>query len=175
MFLKHLLHPGNKILREIAKDVNVCSSEINDIVECLFEISEKKKMLGVSAPQIGLLIRLFVINVRKTELRPFIKEEVKMVFINPDIDWMSDEKTVEYEGCKSIDYGVNLYQIERSREIRVLYTNMHGDEMVYLESDIAARVIQHEYDHLNGILITDKIYDQATILSMDECLRRQAG
>ncbi len=115
----------------------------------MFEIMYKEDGIGLAAPQIGHSIRLFVVDVS-----PLDENSGKQVYINPDIINVWGETTLE-EGCLSIP-GVRE-EVSRPEKIEIKYQDETGREYQEILKDWPARVIQHEYDHLNGVLFVDRI------------------
>ena len=140
---------GSKVLRQKSQEVNVFDEELvkfgNELVELMYEHDG----VGLAAPQIGKLTRVIAIDIPNTE-----KESV--VLVNPQIIWMSEETKSDNEGCLSIpDIKAS---VNRPLSISVSAFSTTG-EPILLEkiSELFARAIQHEIDHLNGILFVDKI------------------
>lgn len=97
--------------------------------------------VGMAAPQIGVNKRVFIAG--------------KTAFINPRILWYSLEKEVDKEGCYSLESGV-YYPILRSKSVRIQWVGERGGHHIATFYGIMARIIQHEYDHIDGILISEK-------------------
>lgn len=144
---------GDAILRKEATDYPKDAEDMTDLVESLFETMYHANGVGLAAPQIGLLHRIFVVD-----STPMAEEEgkgVKKAFINPEIlDEYGNEWSYE-EGCLSIP-DVHA-EILRPEKLTIKYYdelwNPHEEEF----DEMTARVIQHEYDHLDGVLFTDYI------------------
>lgn len=105
--------------------------------------------IGLAAPQVGNAIRLIVINTIRS-----CENGIKLTMINPEIIGSSEEVSTESEGCLSIPF--TFVNIERHKSIKVKYTNLDGEEVEESFDGLNARVIQHEIDHLDGILMNDK-------------------
>ncbi|MDR3193377.1 MAG: peptide deformylase [Treponema sp.] len=137
---------GNDLLRRKAEAVKDINGEIVKIAGEMIEILHKQKGVGLAGPQIGLMQRIFVIHIEGDEPR---------VFINPSITATSQE-TVKYEeGCLSIP-GV-WADVVRPRAVRVQAWNEKGRPFTVETEGILARVILHEYDHLEGVLFIDRL------------------
>ena len=105
--------------------------------------------IGLAAPQIGINERLIVIDPTSGQSAHSL-----IVMINPKITWTSNDIEAKIEGCLSVpDVKLNIY---RSSEIEVEYSDITGAQRCNLYSGIAARIIQHEVDHLDGILLMDR-------------------
>jgi peptide deformylase len=139
-----ILHEPNPILRKKAKKIKdpLCA-EVQELIPQMLQ-AIKDKGVGLAAPQIGKSIRLCVIN-----------EGGKVyAIINPQIKSTSKEKTISEEGCLSIPG--KWLPVERNDEIKVRYLNEKGEKCKIKARGLLARALQHEIDHLDGILIIDK-------------------
>lgn len=111
----------------------------------------KNKAVGIAAPQIGISKQFFCINLYTSDLSSYRT----LCMINPIIEEMSSETDIEEEGCLSLP-GIQG-EIARSRRIKVFYLDEKGCSHRQWFTEYAARVIQHEYDHLRGILFIDRV------------------
>lgn len=142
---KILIHP-NPILRQKSQPIeNVLASEIQTLIGQMTEVLKAEEGLGLAAPQVGENLRLILINT-KDGIKPLI---------NPVIRRRSLGKELGEEGCLSIPgvYGL----VNRLRKIKVLALDQSGKKIKFIANGMLARVIQHEVDHLNGILFIDKV------------------
>lgn len=135
---------GNKILRERSQEIAKISPEIKQLILDMAQTMKKDNGIGLAAPQVGQNIRLCLIS---TENGP-------LALINPKIVWKSLRTEIEEEGCLSCpdDWG----PVKRSKVIYVKALNDKGKQIGFRAQGLFARVIQHEVDHLDGILIVDK-------------------
>ena len=137
---------GSELLRQKAEKIKEINDEVMDVSKSMLEILKTDKGVGLAGPQIGFMKRIFVTHVEGDEER---------IFINPSI-LETSHKTVKFEeGCLSIP-GVYA-QIVRSESIKIQAWNEKGRPFTLETSGILARVILHEYDHLEGVLFTDHI------------------
>ena len=150
--LKILIHP-HPTLRKKSQDIPEAELSRKDFKELLLDMEEtmlKKDGAGLAAPQIGRNIRAIV-----------IRHENKTLFlINPQITKKSWAREIEEEGCLSVlnEKGEIIYApVERHKKINCLYLDRQGRKQKISAEKILARVIQHEVDHLDGILFIDKI------------------
>lgn len=150
---------GNEVLREEAKNLDINNldirKELDELIPQMFATMEQADGVGLAAPQIGRSIKLLVVDgTVLAEDMPELKE-FKKVMINPQVLWESEE-TVEYsEGCLSVP---DIHaDVVRSEKIRVKYINANYQEVTEEFSGFGCRMVQHELDHLKGILFTDKI------------------
>ena len=146
---------GHAVLRKVAEEIDKDYPELNQIIDDLFETMYKSDGLGLAAPQIGKSIRIFVIDGSPiAEDEPELAD-FKKVFINADITEKHGEFELINEGCLSIP---NLREeVNRESHIRIKYYDENWEFHDEVYNGYKARVIQHEYDHLDGILFTDKV------------------
>ena len=152
---------GTPVLKQKAKPVEL-NDELRRLVDDMFETMYRAEGVGLAAPQVDRSIRLFVIDpapfARWEELDQQEREQLrkaKMAFINPQlVEESGDEWTFE-EGCLSIP-GINE-KVKRPKRITLRYTDIEGNEHTETFDGLLARVIQHEYDHIEGILFTDRL------------------
>ena len=149
MAVKRVLQYGEKSLREPSKEVHKVSKKIQELVQDLLETMYAKNGVGLAAPQIGVNLRVFVIDVSKNDepLNP-------MVFINPKIIKKAGA-TVAQEGC--ISFPEAYTDVKRYANVMVKALDKHGRPFVLEAKDgeLLSRAIQHENDHLDGILFID--------------------
>jgi peptide deformylase len=144
--LAEVLRFGDPVLRSPASPVEDFGSGLIGEIERMKRVVLDAPGSGLAATQLGILRRLFV-------YRPDQGDEVRVV-VNPEIEWSSDETEIGLEGCLSIP-DVAL-EIERPVSIRMRAQDENGDEMVIEETGWTARVLQHEADHLDGVLTIDR-------------------
>lgn len=138
---------GEEVLREKAERISTFDNALAIFVDAMFETMEESDGIGLAAPQVGVPSRLFVVDTRKPGER--------MVFINPEIIETSQEQGAYEEGCLSIP-GM-YYDIVRPIRISVQAQDIKGKPFVLHAEGMLARVIQHENDHLNGVLFIDRM------------------
>ena len=153
---------GDPVLKQKAKEITKDYPKLDDLIQNMFETMYEAYGVGLAAPQIGLSIRLFIVDASAfAEDEDLLKEEqeflknFKKVFINPIILEETGDEWAFNEGCLSIpDVREDVF---RQPTIKIQYQdqdfNTHTEEL----SGLAARVFQHEYDHIEGILFTDKL------------------
>ena len=137
---------GDPVLRSTASKVEDFGEGLKGEIDRMTRIVLDAPGSGLAATQLGILRRLFV-------YRPDQSDEVKVI-VNPEIEWSSDETEVGLEGCLSIP-DVAL-EVERPNAIRMRAQNEHGEEILIEEEGWTARVLQHEADHLDGVLTIDR-------------------
>ncbi|HAH62852.1 MAG TPA: peptide deformylase [Treponema sp.] len=136
---------GEEVLREKAEPVAEVTDEIRKLTDDMFEAMIAADGVGLAGPQVGRPIRLFVV---------IADDNVRRVFINPQIIATSEELSDYDEGCLSIP-GV-WESIKRPAKVTVQALNENGKPFTLEADGLLARVIQHEYDHLDGILFIDR-------------------
>ncbi len=143
---------GDKILRQKAQPVKIVSDDIIDKIRNMFETMRNANGIGLAANQVGYRESIFVLDLNGVEGYEKFKP---LVLINPEIVLQSDEKVVKEEGCLSLP---NLHaNVERSSIIKVRYLNTDEKEIEIEADALFARVILHEYDHLIGKMIPDRV------------------
>jgi len=142
----HVLTMGNELLRQKAQKIKIFDEELINLTKQMFEILKTDKGVGVAGPQLGIMKRIFVIHV---------EGDAERVFINPSILETSIKTIKLEEGCLSIP---GIYsQVVRPETIKIQAWNEKGKPFTLEASGIVARVIMHEYDHLEGVLFLDHI------------------
>ena len=136
-------------LRYKSKVIRRVDSELRDVVQQMFELMYEAKGVGLAANQVDMPLRLFVIN---SEGNP--EEGEELVFINPVLSQPDGQEENE-EGCLSLP-GVYA-AVTRAKQIHVEAYNLRGQPFSATLSDMMARVVQHEHDHLDGVLFTDRV------------------
>lgn len=176
MVVKNIIQIGNSILRQRAKSVkDISSKEIQEVIRNLIDTMRDSGLVGMAAPQIGKSLRIFVSEVRDTKYRRVGKEDALKVYINPEIIDCFGEQIVGYEGCGSVIHAQLFGPVKRYRFVTVKAIDESGKEFTLKAKDFLARIIQHEYDHLEGILFTDKLDDWKKIMSREEYLKMKSG
>jgi peptide deformylase len=146
---------GDPVLTKVAKEIDKDYPKLEELIATMFDTMDNANGVGLAAPQIGKSIRLFVVDASPFEDKePDLKDFVQ-VFINPVILEESGEEWSFNEGCLSIP-GIRE-DILRKPRIVVRYYDENWEYYEEEFSGLAARVIQHEYDHIEGKLFTDKI------------------
>lgn len=155
---------GNPVLRMKCREVTEVTDEIRKLAEDMVETMNEAEGVGIAAPQVGVDIRMAVVDVSHDEESvSFCKvngkavnmlEYMPLVFINPELE-LSGEKVNEQEGCLSIQE--IRAQVKRPTIVKAKLPLLDGT-ILELEADgLLARALQHEVDHLNGVLFTDRV------------------
>ena len=140
----------DKRLRQVSKPVERIDAGIRKLVDEMFESMYDAPGIGLAAIQIGTPKRVITLDLAK-------KEEPKnpQVFINPEILWISEEKASHEEGCLSIPEFYD--EVERPSQVKVQYLDLKGEQNLLEANGLLATCLQHEIDHLNGILFIDHL------------------
>ena len=135
-------------LRTRATPVDAVDASLRELIDDMLETMYAAKGIGLAATQVDVHRRVLVADVSEERNDP-------RVFINPEILWTSEEKAVYEEGCLSIP---EFYEdVERPAQVRVKYLDLEGREQEVEASGLLATCLQHEIDHLNGVLFIDHI------------------
>ena len=144
---------GTPVLKQKAINIDRDFEGLSELIDNMFETMYEASGVGLAAPQIGRSIRLFIVDASPfKEDEPELKDFQK-VFVNPKILEEEGEEWSFNEGCLSIPY--IREDVSRKSKIRVRYQDEHFDTHEEEFEGIAARIIQHEYDHIEGVLFTD--------------------
>lgn len=158
---------GEPILRQEAQTVgNILSESIEALVDNMFATVRSVKGVGLAAPQVFMPIRLFVVDSGPSERYPDAPESDPFAVINPQIISYSDEVEKGWEGCLSIPVIRGI--VPRHTHIEVIYTNLSGAEKCEVHTGFIARIIQHEFDHLNGVVFLDRVESTMDIITENQ-------
>ncbi len=144
---REIVYYPDPVLRRRAAPVEVIDDELRDLARDMLALMYEKKGVGLAAPQVGVGRRLFVMN-------PTGKPEDERILVNPRILGKTG-RVIGIEGCLSIPDVQG--KIERATSIEVEAFSVEGEDVRFEAGDFPARVMQHEIDHLDGILIIDKM------------------
>jgi peptide deformylase len=155
---------GNELLRQKAEPVKDFNPELKTFAQSLLDTMRKEKGLGLAGPQVGLMKRIFAVQMDK---------DIPRVFINPSIIETSQELVKYEEGCLSIPRV--WAEVTRPKTVRVQAWNERGRAFTLPAEGRLARIIQHETDHLNGILYVDHLSEpkKSRLLLQYEKLRKK--
>ena len=174
MIVKNTTQVGNPLIRKKAKRVaDPRAKTTQRIIKNLIDSMQHHELLGMAAPQIGENSRIFVTEIRETKLRKGDSKkniDELRVFINPRILSFSKKEMVGWEGCGSVAFANLFGTVKRSASLVVEAMNENGEKFQIKAKDLLARVIQHEVDHLNGIVFTDRAHTK-TYMSKNEYLK----
>ncbi len=167
MALREIVLMGDPILRQEAEEVDAFDDDLRELVEDMWQTMYHADGIGLAAPQVGVSRRVTVIDLRREE-----EPEARVALVNPRVVWVSEESEKAPEGCLSIPGMEEV--VTRPWSIRVEGFDPHGNE-VHLEADeLFARALQHEIDHLDGILFPDRISALKRRMLMKKWKKQQA-
>jgi len=145
---------GSPVLRKVAREVEEGEEGLEEFLKKLWKTMYHSDGIGLAAPQVGKSIRIFVIDGTPMEEEDPSVKDFKKTFINPTIVERTGDDKVFEEGCLSIP---NIReQIVRPEKVRIQFYDREFNFHDETHEGIAARIIQHEYDHLEGVLFTDR-------------------
>jgi peptide deformylase len=146
---------GDPVLKKVAKDIEKGSTEfdLKKLVDDMFETMYASNGVGLAAPQIGKSVRLFVVDGKPMDEEE--KLDFKKAFVNPTILDETGKEWAFEEGCLSIP-GIRA-EVYRPAKVKIHYYDPDWNEYTEEYDGIAARIIQHEYDHIQGVLFTDRL------------------
>jgi peptide deformylase len=151
MAVRDILILPDKRLRQVSEPVKKIDAGIRKLVEDMFETMYDAPGIGLAAIQVGIPARVVTMDLAQKE----DEEKKPQVFINPEILWRSDEKASYEEGCLSIP---EFYEeVERPAQVKVKYLDLEGEPHEVEANGLLATCLQHEIDHLNGVLFIDHI------------------
>lgn len=167
---------GDPILRQ--KAAALTAKEIRSvktrqlIADMCHTLKTKKYGVGLAAPQIGQAIALSIIEIKSTKMRPMVPKEkwVSLVIINPKISRTYGNRRQSWEGC--ISFGEVFAKVPRYKKIRLKYQDEKAAIHTKDFDGLLAHIIQHELDHLNGILFVDKVKDTTSYMTAAEYKKR---
>lgn len=153
---------GDPVLRKVGENISPDYPNLKEVIANMYESMYNASGVGLAAPQVGLPIRLFIVDTQPfSDSDDVSKEEsiqlkkFKKTFINAKIVKEEGEEWAFNEGCLSIpDVREDVY---RKEQITIEYLDENFDKKTEVYNGLIARVIQHEYDHIEGVLFTDKI------------------
>ncbi len=141
----------------------VLSDDLRALASDMLETMYAAPGRGLAAPQVGRLLRLFVMDATWKEGTP-----APRVFVNPEVLWLSDRRVVGPEGCLSIPGPTT--RVERAEAVRLRWTGLEGETQEEVLTGFAAICAQHEFDHLEGVLTLDRLSPEARALAEAEVL-----
>ena len=162
--MREIKQIGEQILQKkaaVVKDIDSSQELIQDMIN----IMRENKGVGIAASQVGVSERIIVIEVNKNERYPDAPSFPLTVMINPVVTNLSEEMEEGYEGCLSVP-GIRGI-VPRYKEIRVNYIDNYGNNKEDIFEGFPAKVVQHEVDHLEGIVFVERIRDLKTLITTE--------
>jgi peptide deformylase len=150
MAVREIVLMGDPVLREEAEEVSAFDRELKTLVRDMYDSMYHAEGVGLAAPQIGVSKRVVVIDLRKDD-----QPDARVALINPSVVWSSDEKEKSPEGCLSIP-GLEEV-VQRPLDVHVEGVDPDGLPIRVEATELFARALQHEIDHLDGILFVDLV------------------
>lgn len=150
MALRDIVLLGDPILREEASEVEAFDDELQSLVNDMFETMYHAEGIGLAAPQIGLSKRVIVIDLRRDD-----EPDARLALVNPKVVWSSTQKDKAPEGCLSIPGLEEVVQRPEAVEVEGFLPD--GRPVTVEADDLFARALQHEIDHLDGVLFIDRV------------------
>jgi len=147
---------GTPVLKKKAKNIEKDHEGLDELLESMWETMYNASGVGLAAPQIGKAIRIFLVDTKQLEEEEGeLKDGIKQAFINAEIIEEEGDLWLYEEGCLSIPHIRG--DVERPSEVTIKYMDENFEEHTQKFDGVNARVIQHEYDHIEGILFTTKL------------------
>ena len=164
---------GHPTLREIAEEVpvdQIKSAAVQEFIDSLIETKRAANGAGIAANQVDNTWRIFVVEVMNNPRYPYKPEYPLTVMINPEITFLTEDRFENFEGCLSIP---NLRGVvHRCPVVKVSGYNRDAEPVEFEVRGISAGTFQHEADHLNGVLFTDRLSDPRNLCTWDEFNKR---
>lgn len=161
---------GNPVLWQRAENVeSISDPEIQQLIDDLILTAAEASGVGIAAPQVSESLRIFIITGIASPRYPDAPETEAKVIINPEIVWISEELEKGWEGCLSIP-GLRAL-VPRHKSIRAVYRDRDDNFLEEEFSDFEARVFQHEYDHINGIVFLQRVENFLEIFTENEYMK----
>jgi peptide deformylase len=155
---------GAEVLRMQAKEVqDIDSAEIQSIASDMFTTLVDTNGVGIAAPQISASWRMMIIASRPSERYPYAPEMEPVLMINPGFEPQGNAREKDWEGCLSIP-GIRA-KVPRYTNIKVTYLSAEGEQVTQKFTGFIARVFQHEYDHLDGLVYLDRVENNRDIIA----------
>lgn len=166
---------GNPIIRAKAKPVAIkknFAKATQKIVKDLIDSMASTSLIGMAAPQIGVSQRVFITKLKNTTVRKTKKIDPLRVFINPKIVEISKAQSMLMEGCGSLVNGQLFGPVKRPKSVTVQAYDEKGKKFILKATGLLAKCIQHEIDHLNGIVCLDKFMNTQKVSEKTEYIKK---
>lgn len=156
MTIREIVLLGDPVLRREADAVTVFDDDLRAFVRDMFETMYHADGIGLAAPQVGHSTRVIVVDLHRGDHDRDEEEEGRRIaLVNPEIVWSSDETDKQSEGCLSIPGMEEI--VRRPTAVRVEGKDPDGNDLVVEADELYGRALQHEIDHVNGILFLDRV------------------
>ncbi|OQX50958.1 peptide deformylase [candidate division CPR3 bacterium 4484_211] len=160
---------GNPVLRQKAAEVSqkkLATPQVKNLIKDMKQTLLAEDGLGLAAPQVSQLVRIIAVHIPPELMGHKVAGVALQALINPKIIQTDDEKIEDWEGCLSFNFLRG--RVPRYRRIIVEAWDESGDSLTIEAYDLYARVLQHEIDHLDGILYLDRMKDMKSLMSLEE-------
>ena len=172
--IRQIAQLGQPVLRGVAKQVaDAADPAIQALIDDMLVTVADANGVGIAAPQVFEPLSLFIVASRPNARYPQAPDMEAIAVINPEIVWFSDDKVKGWEGCLSIP-GIRGV-VPRHRRIGVRYLTRSGEVREEEYADFLARVFQHEFDHVTGLVFLDRVESTEELVTEKEYLRIVAG
>ena len=150
MALREILVVPNPVLKQVSQAVDTVDDQLRALMDDMLETMYEAPGIGLAAIQIGVAKRVIVMDLARQDEPPQPR-----YFVNPEILWASEETAPYEEGCLSVPEIFD--EVERPSKVKLRYLNYHGEQIEEDAEGLYAVCIQHEMDHLNGVLFIDHL------------------
>lgn len=169
--LRQIAQLGQPVLRSLAQDVtDIQSPAVQMLIDDMLVTVADANGVGLAAPQVYESLSLFIVSSNPNPRYPHAPQMDPTAMINPELLWVSEDVQKDWEGCLSIPGLRGI--VPRHSRIGVRYLNRRGDAQEVEYSDFLARVFQHEFDHVRGVVFLDRIESTHDLVTEKEYLRR---
>jgi peptide deformylase len=169
MALRPVLIAPHRALEMVSKPVDVVDDKIRTLLEDMVETMYHETGIGLAAPQVGVGLRIIVVDIKYEVKDKDTRKPLKI--INPEITWLSDEDMTHEEGCLSVPK--HYAHVVRPRALKLKYLDEFGISQILDAENILAICIQHEIDHLDGILFIDHLSNLKRTLIIKKLLKEK--
>ncbi len=167
MTQKRILQLGDPALRQIAAPVeNFNDPDLKTLCDELMDMMLQAQGVGIAAPQIGVPLQILIIASRPTKRYPLAPELAPVLMLNPSFNLTEPELIKDWEGCLSVP-GIRAL-VPRHLGLQIAYQDLNGQPRQIQLSGFPARVFQHEYDHLLGMVYLDRVENNRDIVAESE-------
>jgi peptide deformylase len=172
--IRQIAQLGQPVLREVAAQiVSPEDPAIQALIDDLLVTVADANGVGIAAPQVFQSLSLFIVASRPNQRYPHAPDTPAIAMLNPELLWVSDEKEKGWEGCLSIP-GIRGV-VPRHRKIGVRYLTRAGEIREVEYENFLARVFQHEFDHVQGVVFLDRVETTRELVTEKEYLRLVSG
>ena len=166
--VKKIREVGDLVLEKVSEEIDISKidSQILDIIDDLKQTLEFGTGYGIAAPQIGINKRIIVVGAKKENIKYNDAQDIPITaMINPTWKKLSDDVDTQYEGCMSVPQIRG--KVQRYKEIELTYFDEKGAKITKQLNGFFARLIQHECDHLDGIVFLEKVKEHGGFATID--------